>query len=133
VKVKTGHWMKDNNYRKPRRNPSKKASKGGEPQPVVVNDKFAHIEPVQAQPLEVKVYNNNFDKALKAFRALVQKERILSAYKENQSFEKPSDKRRRKRNEMKRKRHEMNSPHSEGHSGGGKKNFKSRSKSHSPE
>jgi len=126
--------MKDNSYKKqPRRYPSKKAPKGGESQPVVVNDKFAHIEPVQAQPLEVKVYNGNFDKALRAFRALVQKERILSVYKENQSFEKPSDKRRRKRNEMKRKRHEMNNPRPEGHSGGGKKNFKPRSKSQSPE
>ncbi len=38
-----------------------------------------------------------------AFRTLVQKERILSLYKEKQSYEKPSDKKRRKRNEMKRK------------------------------
>lgn len=120
----------DRTNRKPRRNPHKKASKGGESQPVVVvNDKFAHIEAVQAQPLEVKVYNGNFDKAMRAFRALVQKERILSSYKDKQSYEKPSDKRRRKRNEMKRKRQEM----SNGHSGGDKKNFKSRSKSHSPE
>src|SRR5271154_3618657 len=96
--------MRDNNRRQ--RN-FKKAPKGGELKPVVVNDKYAHIEAVQAQPLEVKVYNNNFDKALRAFRALVQKERILSIYKERQSFEKPSDKRRRKRNEMKRKRQEM--------------------------
>ncbi len=126
--------MKDNSYKKqPRRNPPKKASKGGESQPVVVNDKFAHIEPVQALPLEVKVYNNNFDKALRAFRALVQKERILSNYKENQSFEKPSDKRRRKRNEMKRKRQEVNSPRPESTSSSSKKNFKSRSKSNSPE
>ena len=98
--------MKDNNYKKSYKN-TKKAPKGGELTPVVVNDKFAHIQPVQAEPLEVKVYNNNFDKALRAFRALVQKERVLSSYKENQSFEKPSDKRRRKRNEMKRKRQEV--------------------------
>lgn len=123
--------MKENNHKKPRKYTSKKASKGGESQPVAVNDKFAHIEPVQAQPLEVKVYNNNFDKALRAFRALVQKERILSSYKEKQSYEKPSDKRRRKRNEMRRKRQEMGG--SNERSGGGKKNFKPRSKSHSPE
>ena len=98
--------MRDN-YRKPRRNPSKKAPKGGESQPVAVNDKFAHIEAVQAQPLEVKVYGNNFDKALRAFRALVQKERVLSSYKEKQSYEKPSDKRRRKRNESVRKNLEL--------------------------
>lgn len=123
--------MSNSNYKKPRRNPSKKASKGGESQPVAVNDKFAHIEAVQAQPLEVKVYNGNFDKALRAFRALVQKERILSSYKEKQSYEKPSDKRRRKRNEMKRKRQEMGG--SQDRHGGGKKSFKPRSKSNSPE
>ncbi len=100
--------MSDQN-KKPRKF-SKKASKGGELQPVVVNDKYAHIQPVQIKPLEVKVYGNNFEKALKAFRALVQKERILSIYKEKQSYEKPSQKRRRKRNEMKRKLLELNNP-----------------------
>lgn len=101
--------MKNNNYKKSKKD-SKKAPRGGETQAVeVVNDnnKFAHIQPVQAQPLEVKVYGNNFDKALKAFRALVQRERILSAYKEKQTYEKPSQKRRRKRNEMKRKMMEL--------------------------
>lgn len=97
--------MKENTHKKSYKN-SKKASKGGESTPVVVSDKFAHIIPVQAQHLEVKVYHNNFDKALRSFRNLVQKERILSSYKEKQSYEKPSDKRRRKRNEMKRKRQE---------------------------
>jgi ribosomal protein S21 len=78
-------------------------------QPLVEKDvinrnlpKYATDPPVLAHNLEVKVYNN-FDKAIKAFRALVQKERILSIYKEKQSYEKPSVKRRRKRNEMKRK------------------------------
>lgn len=97
--------MKDHN-RKNKRN-FRKAPRGGESQPVAVNDKFAHIEAVQAQPLEVKVYGNNFDKALRAFRALVQKERVLSAYKEKQTYEKPSDKRRRKRNESVRKQLEF--------------------------
>lgn len=59
-------------------------------------------EPVQAEYLEVEVFGN-FDKAMRSFRAKVQKERILSLFKEKQSFEKPSDKKRRKRNEMKRK------------------------------
>jgi len=95
--------MKDQN--KKFRKFSKKASKGGETT-AVVTEKLAH-EPVQAQPLEEKVYGNNYDKALRAFRALVQKERILSVYKEKQSYEKPSDKRRRKRNEAKRKRLEF--------------------------
>lgn len=49
-------------------------------------------------PVEVKVYNN-FEKAFKNFRALVQSEKILSTYKEKQSYEKPSEKRRRKHNE----------------------------------
>lgn len=72
------------------------------------DSKFGHIEPVQAQHLEVKV-NNDFDWALRKFRALCQKERILSIYKEKQRFEKPSDKKRRKRNEMKRKMMELDS------------------------
>lgn len=100
--------MKENNYKKSKKGSFKKASKGGELPAVDVSDnKFAHIQPVQAQPLEVKVYSNNFDKALKAFRALVQRERILSIYKEKQTYEKPSQKRRRKRNEMKRKMMEL--------------------------
>lgn len=77
----------------------KKALKGGDMNSV--GSKLG--ETILAQPLEVKVYNNNFDKALRAFRALVQKERILSAYKEKQAYEKPSQERRRKKNEMKRK------------------------------
>lgn len=77
-----------------------KKPKGGEiTLPVAVGSQ----DPVTASYLEVKVYNNQFDRAIRAFRALVQKERILSSYKERQSYEKPSDKKRRKRNEMKRK------------------------------
>ena len=75
----------------------KKNKKGGESK-----IKDSGVEPVQAIPLQVKV-NNNFDRAFKAFRALVQKERILSIYKEHQRYEKPSDRRRRKINEAKRK------------------------------
>jgi small subunit ribosomal protein S21 len=74
--------------------------KGGD---ILNNSEFDHVEPVQAQYLEVKVHFGNFDKAMSAFRNMVQKERILSSYKEKQVFEKPSDKKRRKRNEMKRK------------------------------
>jgi ribosomal protein S21 len=46
-------------------------------------------------PIEVKVYNN-FEKAIKAFRSLVQSEKVLSNFKEKQAYEKPSMKRRRK-------------------------------------
>lgn len=76
-----------------------KALRGGES----VSQDSKNNEVVLAHPLEVKVYNNNFDKALRAFRTLVQKERILSLYKEKQFYEKPSQKRRRKCNEMRRK------------------------------
>jgi ribosomal protein S21 len=91
--------MKNSKYSE--RKTYNKPLKGGE---LVGSSKVetqAH-EPVQAEPLEVKVFGN-FDKAMRVFRTLVQKERILSLYKEKQSFEKPSDKKRRKRNEMKRK------------------------------
>jgi len=88
-----------NSSRRDSRKTFSKPSKGGE---LNGSSKFDHIEPVQAQHLEVKVFGS-FDKAMRAFRALVQKERILSLYKEKQSYEKPSDKNRRKRNEMKRK------------------------------
>ena len=100
--------MKDQNKRNKRN--FKKAPRGGETTPVaLVSDKpvVGPGDAIQAQPLEVKVYGNNFDKALRAFRALVQKERILSSYKEKQSYEKPSDKRRRKINESKRKQLEL--------------------------
>lgn len=82
-----------------------KASRGGES----ASQDSKNNEAVLAYPLEVKVYNNNFDRALRAFRALVQKERVLSLYKEKQSYEKPSQKRRRKRNEMRRKSLELES------------------------
>ncbi len=54
---------------------------------------------LQFRPLEVKVYGNNFDRAFKAFRSLVQKERVISNFKEKQFFEKASDRKRRKRKE----------------------------------
>ena len=93
--------MKDNDNKK-RRSNSNKALKGGDTES---RDSSTHYpsDAVQATPLEVKVYGNNFERALKAFRALVQKERILSLYKEKQTYEKSSDRKRRKRNEAKRK------------------------------
>lgn len=94
-----------------RDNDNKQSRKGGETQTdrSVSGNKQEH-EAVQAEPLQVIVRNGQFDKALRAFRNLVQKERILSTYKEKQSYEKPSVKRRRKRNEMKRKRMELDFP-----------------------
>ena len=96
------------NYKDNYSNNSNQASRGGESQSHS-KDRYidaAKIQPVQAKPLEVKVHNN-FDKSSKAFRAIVQKERILSVYKEKQSFEKPSDKKRRKKNESRRKAFEL--------------------------
>jgi small subunit ribosomal protein S21 len=61
---------------------------------------------VVCRPLEVKV-ENNFDRAMKAFRAIVQKEKVLSDYKESERYEKPSDRRRRKVQDAKRKRFEQ--------------------------
>jgi len=93
--------MKDNDN-KTRRSNSNKALRGGDTES---RDSSTHSpsDAVQATPLEIKVYGNNFERALKAFRALVQKERTLSLYKEKQTYEKSSDKKRRKRNEAKRK------------------------------
>lgn len=58
---------------------------------------------VVINPLEVKVIGN-LEKAMKAFRAIVQKEKILSDYKEAQRYEKPSDKKRRKQNSAQQRR-----------------------------
>ena len=78
------------------------------------SSKFDYIEPIQAERLEVVVYGNNFDKAFKLFRSFVQKEGILGEYKERQSFEKPSDKARRKRKESGRREFEMSRKQSAG-------------------
>lgn len=56
-------------------------------------------DPVFAKPLEVKVFDGNVERAIKAFRMLVQKERILSDFKEKQTYEKPSVRKRRKQSE----------------------------------
>jgi ribosomal protein S21 len=69
-------------------------SKGGD----TSNNIRPTIDGLTFTPLEVRV-EDNFERAFKVFRSLVQKERILSVYKEKQSYEKPSDKQRRKKNE----------------------------------
>lgn len=100
-----------NGNKKYTRRPFNSSKKGGEDQSAQDDTTVAH-QPVQAKHLEVKVYDN-FDRALRAFRALVQKERILSIYKDKQSYEKPSDRRRRKKNEMRRKSLEVDIKHDE--------------------
>ncbi len=60
--------------------------------------------------LEVKIHGTSkeqFERAVKAFRAIVQKEKILSLYKEKQTYEKPSEKKRRKHNEYLQKQFEL--------------------------
>lgn len=52
------------------------------------------------KPLEVEVRAGNVEKAIKIFRSLVQADGVLATYKEKQSYEKPSQKRRRKQAEM---------------------------------
>lgn len=89
-----------NNSRKEKQSNSQ--SKGGG---ITGDAKFAYIEPVQAQYLEVEV--DNFEKSLRYFRNLVQKERILSTFKERSHYEKPSDKKRRKKGETIRKLFEL--------------------------
>lgn len=64
-------------------------------------------EALEAFPLEVKVYEGNFEQAMKRFRNMVQKERVIATYKEKQRYEKPSEKKRRKRAENQRKRLEL--------------------------
>jgi small subunit ribosomal protein S21 len=115
--------MRDDKYNKYDRH-TKQAPKGGDTESQVVSVPVSKQEPVMAQPLEVKVYGNNFDKAMRAFRAKVQKERILSEFKERQSYEKPSDKKRRKRSEMKRKKYELDHPREKTERPAFKKKFK---------
>lgn len=55
-------------------------------------------DPVQLKPLEVKV-TSSFEDALRRFKSLVQKEKIISECKERMYYEKPSEKKRRKRRE----------------------------------
>jgi small subunit ribosomal protein S21 len=85
-------------YRKNKQSTSRH-SKGGDSG---YNAFDCDTEPVECKPVQVVVYDN-LERALKAFRAIVQKEKILSSYKEKQAYEKPSDKRRRKIKESERK------------------------------
>jgi ribosomal protein S21 len=102
--------MSEYNNRDRKRNPNRR-TEGGDTKAaeVVSGNKKGPGESIQAKPLEVIIYGNNFEKGLRAFRALVQKDRILSTYKEKQSYEKKSDKVRRKKGESARRRMELES------------------------
>lgn len=78
--------------------PYNRNSKGGETEATVKRQPGPGAA-IQARPLEVKVFDGNIEKAIKTFRAIVQKDRILSLYKEKGSYEKPSVRRRRKKSE----------------------------------
>lgn len=59
------------------------------------------------KPLQVEVRGSSFEdfeRAHRAFKSLVQKEKVISLYKERQFYEKPSDERRRKKREAVGKR-----------------------------
>jgi small subunit ribosomal protein S21 len=57
------------------------------------------------RPLQVIVRGpDDFEQAARAFKALVQKEKVIAEYKERQQYEKPSIKKRRKSREATEKR-----------------------------
>lgn len=55
-------------------------------------------ETVIVKPLEVKI-NGSFEEGYRKFKSEFQKEKIISQLKERQFYEKPSEKKRRKRRE----------------------------------
>ncbi len=54
-------------------------------------------------PLQVEI-TGSFDEGLRRFKSLVQRSKILTQYKEKQSYEKPSEKRRRQRRDRDERR-----------------------------
>ena len=56
------------------------------------------------KPIQVKIRNGDHESAFRAFKSIVQKEKVLSLYKQKQFFEKPSEKKRRKRREAQDRR-----------------------------
>jgi small subunit ribosomal protein S21 len=55
--------------------------------------------------VEVKIYKDRFEDAMRQFRTIVQKEKIINQVRDRQSYEKPSAKKRRKfREQQERKR-----------------------------
>ena len=53
---------------------------------------------VQVKPIEVEV-KGSFEEAFRRFKSLVQKERIIGQVKARMEYEKPSERKRRKRKE----------------------------------
>lgn len=67
-------------------------------------NKFDDSYLIKFKPLQVEVRNGDFERASKDFKVMVQREKIISLYKEHQKYEKPSEKKRRKRRESEEKR-----------------------------
>lgn len=57
------------------------------------------LEAPTIEPLQVVVERGNFEDAFRRFKALAQKERIVGQIKEKETYEKPSEKKRRKKRE----------------------------------
>ena len=58
----------------------------------------SEIEEGYLQPLQVQV-GHNFDRAMKTFRSMVQAENVINDWRKRQAYEKPSEKKRRKKAE----------------------------------
>ncbi len=71
------------------------------------SNSFAGLTQAQFTPLEIRVEGpgrDHFEDAFRKFKALVQRERIVGQVKERMSYEKPSEKKRRKRREAHERR-----------------------------
>lgn len=62
------------------------------------------VDVPRCEPLQVRVENGNFEDAFKRFKALAQKERVVGQLKDREAYEKPSEKKRRKRRESMERR-----------------------------
>lgn len=60
---------------------------------------FCPVDLSSFRPLQVVVDPGRFEESCKIFKSIVQKDKILTLFKEKQSFEKPSVKKRRKSRE----------------------------------
>jgi small subunit ribosomal protein S21 len=63
------------------------------------NKSFFNGPPPKIEPLQVVVERNDVDEAHRRFKTMVQRENIISDFKERRFYEKPSERRRRKRRE----------------------------------
>jgi small subunit ribosomal protein S21 len=61
-------------------------------------------EELSFRPLEISVYNGNFEDAFRKFKTIVQNEGIVAEFKSRGAYEKPSERKRRKRREAEERR-----------------------------